>query len=76
MNLLQMFDKQLNLRMGQANVKRWMDDLLPLVTGPGDPLGTEDFASHHVPLEDAPEAYEKFQKKQDGPFKVVFKPHG
>jgi threonine dehydrogenase-like Zn-dependent dehydrogenase len=76
MNLLQMFDKQLNLRMGQANVKRWMDDLLPLVTGPGDPLGTEDFASHHVPLEDAPEAYEKFQKKQDGTFKVVFKPHG
>jgi threonine dehydrogenase-like Zn-dependent dehydrogenase len=76
MNMLQMFDKQLNVRMGQANVKRWMDDLLPLVTGDGDPLGTEEFASHHVPLEDAPEAYEKFQKKQDGTFKVVFKPHG
>jgi threonine dehydrogenase-like Zn-dependent dehydrogenase len=76
MNLLQLFDKQINLRMGQANVKRWMDDLLPLVTGADDPLGTEDFATHHVPLSDAPEAYEKFQKKQDGTFKVVFRPHG
>jgi threonine dehydrogenase-like Zn-dependent dehydrogenase len=76
MNLMQMFDKQINLRMGQANVKRWMDDLLPLVTGEGDPLGTEGFATHHVPLDDAPEAYQKFQKKEDGTFKVVFKPHG
>jgi threonine dehydrogenase-like Zn-dependent dehydrogenase len=76
MNLMKMFDKQINLRMGQANVKRWMDDLLPLVTGDDDPLGTEDFATHHLPLEDAPQAYEKFQKKQDGTFKVVFKPHG
>jgi threonine dehydrogenase-like Zn-dependent dehydrogenase len=76
MNMMQMFDKQLNLRMGQANVKRWMDDLLPLVTGDDDPLGTEDFATHHVALDEAPEAYEKFQKKEDGTFKVVFKPHG
>src|SRR3954447_6522969 len=75
MNLLQMFDKQINLRMGQANVQRWMDALLPRVVDDAAPLGTEDFASHHVPLEDAPEAYEKFQKKQDGTFKVVFKPH-
>lgn len=76
MNLLQMFDKQITLRMGQANVKRWMDDLLPLVTGDDDPLGTESFATHHVPLTDAPDAYEQFQKKEDGTFKVVFKPHG
>src|SRR3954466_15414669 len=75
MNMLQMFDKQLNVRMGQANVKRWMDDLLPLVTGDGDPLGTEDFATHHVPLADAPEAYEKFQKKEYTIFKVVSMPH-
>jgi threonine dehydrogenase-like Zn-dependent dehydrogenase len=74
MPLLQMFDKQVNLRMGQANVKRWMDDLLPLVTGDDDPLGVEDFATHRVPLADAPEWYEKFQKKEDGCFKVVLKP--
>ena len=74
MPLLQAFDKQINLRMGQANVKRWMDDLLPLVTGDADPLGTEDFATHRVPLEEAPQAYEAFQKKTDGTFKVLFRP--
>jgi threonine dehydrogenase-like Zn-dependent dehydrogenase len=74
MPLIQMFDKQVNLRMGQANVKRWIDDLLPLVTDDADPLGVESFATHHVPLDEAPHAYEIFQKKQDGAFKVLLKP--
>jgi threonine dehydrogenase-like Zn-dependent dehydrogenase len=74
MPLLQMFDKQINLRMGQANVRRWIDDILPLLTGDGDPLGVDDFATHHVPLEQAPHAYEIFQKKQDGAFKVLLEP--
>ncbi len=74
MPLIQMFDKQLTFRMGQANVRRWVDDLMPLVTDDADPLGTESFATHHVPLEEAPHAYEIFQKKQDGAFKVLFKP--
>jgi threonine dehydrogenase-like Zn-dependent dehydrogenase len=74
MPLIQMFDKQINLRMGQANVRRWIDDILPLVTGDGDPLGVEEFATHRVPLDDAPHAYEIFQKKQDGAFKVLLKP--
>ena len=74
MPLLQMFDKQLNVRMGQANVKRWVDDILPLLTGDDDPLGVDGFASHHVPLAEAPQAYERFQKKQDGTFKVLLKP--
>jgi threonine dehydrogenase-like Zn-dependent dehydrogenase len=74
MPLLQMFDKQLNIRQGQANVKRWMEDLLPLVTGDDDPLGVDTFATHHVPLDEAPQAYEQFQKKEDGTFKVVFRP--
>ncbi|HZH24991.1 MAG TPA: zinc-dependent alcohol dehydrogenase [Solirubrobacteraceae bacterium] len=74
MNLLQIFDKQIQIRVGQANVKRWIDDLMPLVTRDDDPLGTESFATHHVALEDAPDAYEKFQKKEDGFFKVLFKP--
>lgn len=73
MPMLRMFDKQVQLRMGQANVWRWVDDLLPLVTD-GDPLGVEQFATHHVPLEKAPEAYEMFQKKQDGAVKVLFRP--
>jgi threonine dehydrogenase-like Zn-dependent dehydrogenase len=74
MPLIQMFDKQINLRMGQANVKRWIDDLLPLVSSDEDPLGVEDFATHHVPLDEAPHAYEIFQKKQDGAFKILLKP--
>ncbi|MFE5720167.1 zinc-dependent alcohol dehydrogenase [Streptomyces erythrochromogenes] len=71
--MLTMFDKQLTLRMGQANVRRWVDDLLPLLTD-GDPLGAEDFATHRMPLEQAPDAYEMFQKKQDGAVKVLFAP--
>ena len=74
MPLMTMFDKQIQLRMGQANVKRWVEDIMPLLTDDADPLGTEDFATHQVPLEDAPAAYENFQKKADGTIKVVFKP--
>jgi len=74
MPLIQMFDKQITMRMGQANVKRWIDDLLPLVTDESDPLGVEDFATHRVPLDEAPHAYEIFQKKQDGAFKVLLQP--
>jgi threonine dehydrogenase-like Zn-dependent dehydrogenase len=73
LNMLQLFDKQVTLKMGQANVRRWTDDILPLLMD-GDPLGVEGFASHHVALADAPEAYETFQKKEDGAFKVVFRP--
>lgn len=73
MPLMQMFDKQIALRMGQANVRSWTEDLMPLVTD-GDPLGVDDFATHHLPLEQAPEAYAEFQKKADGVIKVVFQP--
>jgi len=71
--MLTLFDKQIQLRMGQANVKRWVDDLMPLLTD-GDPLGTDAFATHHLPLDQAPQAYEMFQKKQDGAVKVLLKP--
>lgn len=74
MPLLNLFDKQVQLRMGQANVRAWVDDIMPLLTGDGDPLGVEDLATHRLPLDDAPHAYEIFQKKQDGAIKVVLKP--
>ena len=74
MPLIQMFDKQINVRMGQANVKRWIDDLMPLVTADDDPLGVEQFATHRVPLAEAPHAYEIFQKKQDNAFKILLQP--
>ena len=71
--LLTMFDKQIQLRMGQANVKHWADDILPLLVD-DDPLGVEGFHTHQVPLDEAPQAYETFQKKQDGAIKYLFKP--
>jgi threonine dehydrogenase-like Zn-dependent dehydrogenase len=71
--MLTLFDKQIQLRMGQANVRRWTDDIMPLLMN-GDPLGVEDFATHHVPLDQAPELYEKFQKKQEGVVKVLLQP--
>jgi threonine dehydrogenase-like Zn-dependent dehydrogenase len=74
MPLIQMFDKQLTMRMGQANVRRWVDDLMPLVTEDDDPLGVERFATHRLPLEEAPHAYEIFQKKDDGAFKILLQP--
>jgi threonine dehydrogenase-like Zn-dependent dehydrogenase len=74
MPLLRMFDKQINLRMGQANVKRWIEDILPLLSGDEDPLGVDSFATHHLPLDDAPHAYEIFQKKEDNAFKILLKP--
>lgn len=71
--MLTLFDKQVQLRMGQANVRHWMPEILPLLTDE-DPLGVDDFATHHVPLEDAAEAYRMFQRKEDGAVKVVFRP--
>ncbi|WP_369194892.1 zinc-dependent alcohol dehydrogenase [Streptomyces djakartensis] len=71
--LLTMFDKQIQLRMGQANVRRWADDIIPYLTDE-DPLGVDDFATHRVPLSDAPRAYEMFQRKQDGAIKVLMQP--
>ncbi|MFD2081199.1 Threonine dehydrogenase [Actinopolymorpha cephalotaxi] len=74
MPMMTMFDKQLTIRMGQANVKRWVDDLLPLVAGDDDPLGVEDLATHRLPLGEAPRAYEMFQRKDDGAVKVLLTP--
>ncbi len=73
MPMMEMFDRGLQLRMGQAHVKRWIDDILPLVVD-DDVLGVEDLATHKVPLDEAPHMYEVFQKKDDDCIKVVLKP--
>ena len=70
--LVTMFDKQIQLRMGQANVLRWVDDIMPLLVDE-DPLGVDTFATHHLPLADAPHAYEIFQK-EEGAVKIVLHP--
>lgn len=74
MPLLTMFDKQIQLRMGQCNVRSWIDNLLPLVEDSADPLGLNDFVTHRMPLSHAPEAYDMFQEKEDGCVKVVLDP--
>jgi threonine dehydrogenase-like Zn-dependent dehydrogenase len=71
--MLTLFDKQIQLRMGQANVKKYVDDIMPLLTDE-DPLGVDTFHTHQLPLDQAPHAYEIFQKKQDGAIKILLKP--
>jgi threonine dehydrogenase-like Zn-dependent dehydrogenase len=74
MPMMDMFDKQIQLRMGQCNVRRWTEVLLPLVEDPADPLGVLDLVTHTVPIADAPGMYKTFQEKTDGCIKVVIKP--
>jgi threonine dehydrogenase-like Zn-dependent dehydrogenase len=69
----ELFDRQITVRMGQANVRRWSDEILPLLAE-DDPLGVDDLATHHLPLTEAPRGYELFQKKQEGAIKVVLHP--
>ena len=71
--MMSLFDKQIQLRMGQANVKRWIPDIMPFLTD-DDPLGVEEFATHRLPLREAPKAYEMFQQKADGAVKIMLKP--
>ena len=71
--MLTLFDKQIQLRMGQANVWRWVPDILPILTE-GDPLGVDEFATHRVPLEQAPQAYADFRQKKNGAVKVLLQP--
>jgi threonine dehydrogenase-like Zn-dependent dehydrogenase len=72
-NMMRLFDKQIQLRMGRANVKRWVPQTMPLLTD-GDRLGVESFATHRLSLAEAPSAYESLQKKLDGMIKVVLTP--
>jgi threonine dehydrogenase-like Zn-dependent dehydrogenase len=74
MPMFQLFDKGVQVRMGQAHVRRWTDQILPLLEADDDPLGVDDLTTHQLPLEQAPEAYSMFQKKEDGAIKVVLKP--
>ncbi|HEX5368604.1 MAG TPA: zinc-dependent alcohol dehydrogenase [Dehalococcoidia bacterium] len=72
--MLRLFDKGVQIRMGQAHVKRCVDDIMPLLLDPSDPLAVDDLVTHRLPLDEAPRGYEMFQKKQDGAIKVVLKP--
>jgi threonine dehydrogenase-like Zn-dependent dehydrogenase len=72
--MMVLFDKQVQLRMGQANVRHWVGEILPHLMNDSDPLGVDTFATHHTALADAPRAYENFQNKTDGTIKVLLRP--
>jgi threonine dehydrogenase-like Zn-dependent dehydrogenase len=74
MPMMEMFDRGIQLRMGQCHVKRWIDEIMPLVLDDADPLGTETLATHLLPLEEAAHGYDIFQKKEDGCVKVLLQP--
>jgi threonine dehydrogenase-like Zn-dependent dehydrogenase len=74
MLMMTLFDKQVQLRMGQANVRRWSDEIMPLLLDDRDPLGVESFATHHLPLSEGAAAYKMFPEKSDGAIKIVLKP--
>lgn len=74
MPMLEMFDKQIQLRQGQCNVRSWTQTLMPFTEDPDDPLGLDDLVTHQVSLEQGPQMYETFQKKQDNCIKVVMTP--
>jgi threonine dehydrogenase-like Zn-dependent dehydrogenase len=52
-------------------VKRWTDDILPLVLDDSDPRGTLDLATHKVSIDEMPQMYETFQQKKDNCIKVL-----
>jgi threonine dehydrogenase-like Zn-dependent dehydrogenase len=72
--MLTMFDRGITVRMGQCNVRRWIDDIMPSVTATEDLLGLDHLATHRLPLDSAPAAYSMFQQKTDGCIKVVLDP--
>ncbi|MDQ6899644.1 MAG: glutathione-dependent formaldehyde dehydrogenase [Candidatus Dormibacteraeota bacterium] len=72
--MMELFDKGVQIRMGQAHVKRWIPEILPLLEADGDPLGVETLATHHLSLAEAPEAYRMFQTKENGAIKMILHP--
>jgi glutathione-independent formaldehyde dehydrogenase len=70
----QIFDKGLTIGTGQCPVKRYnalLRDLI--VAGRARP---SFIVSHRVPLDQAPSAYQKFDRREDGYTKVILKPSG
>ena len=72
--MMEMFDRGVQLRMGQAHVRRWTDEILPLALDPADPLGTRQLVTHRLPLDRAAHGYEIFRDKTDDCIKVVLEP--
>jgi len=65
-------NRSLTIKTGQAHVHRYLKPLLQRIeNGEIDPAFV---ITHTLPLDEAPQAYEKFMYKQDDCVKVVLKP--
>ncbi|CAB1129390.1 Glutathione-independent formaldehyde dehydrogenase [Candidatus Hydrogenisulfobacillus filiaventi] len=68
------FEKGLTMGTGQCNVKMYNRQLRDLIiAGRAKPSFV---VSHEIPIEKAPEAYEKFDKRVEGYTKVLIHPNG
>ena len=71
-NFGKLFEKGLRLGTGQCNVKQYNAYLRDLIiAGRAKPSFV---VSHEVPLEEAPQAYQKFDRREDGYTKVILNP--
>ena len=71
-NFGRLFEKGLKLGTGQCNVKQYNAYLRDLIiSGKAAPSFV---VSHEVPLDDAVDAYDKFDKRIDGYTKVILNP--
>ncbi|KDQ70863.1 glutathione-independent formaldehyde dehydrogenase [Streptomyces halstedii] len=71
-NIGEFWEKGLRMATGQANVKAYNQQLRDLIiAGRAKPSFV---VSKRLPLEDAPDAYQRFDKREDGYSKVVLKP--
>jgi alcohol dehydrogenase len=68
----QMFEKGIMWKGGQVPVQKYIDQLLQLVVNKKVVL--DDVITHRMSLDDAPKAYDIFNKKEDNCVKVVLKP--
>jgi glutathione-independent formaldehyde dehydrogenase len=68
----QLFEKGLRIGTGQANVKRYNRQLRDMITEGRAAPGF--VVSHELPLEEAPIAYQKFDRRVEGYTKVILKP--
>ncbi|WP_339146437.1 MULTISPECIES: zinc-dependent alcohol dehydrogenase [unclassified Sutcliffiella] len=67
-----LFERNINLKMGQAPVVHYMPKLFDMITsGEFDPT---EIVSHKMPLENAAEAYKIFNDHEDECVKVILKP--
>jgi glutathione-independent formaldehyde dehydrogenase len=69
-----LFEKGLRMGTGQTNARRYMRHLRDLILAGRAHPGF--VVSHELPLDRAPEAYEKFDRRVEGYTKVILHPNG